>query len=578
MAQSGSGDSFGLRARHALAAALGHSEFADLLPGLPRLRPCEGAPAPNDSMAGVLRPYCRWLWRQRAQVLLARAALVASAYILVAHYVLIRLLPSAADALVWLPALVLVFGAGWLAAANRPGIHETACWLDRRFELHDQLGTALELGEGAGKGSLAQRQAIAAMVVAGRLPSQPMEVRHAGPWLLAGAVLAAGLLSMVIPGHVITNAQPASPAGPASRATALPRPAARAATGRLLHPQAPLKLPPSATRPSARGGSKAAATSVPLLSSSLQIRLAPDSGATTQQTAGGAPRVGSLPSGSSQGTKAARQPASTGSQSQSAQQQTGSGSSSSSNRQGSSQQNGTSGTSQGQQGSANTNDQSQQGNQQQLSDGAQTLPDQSPAGSTSPGGQGQTGQPPAQSSTQLSGRSGGTPQANPFGADPAAPKHKSSQPPPSNSTKYVKRGQTSANSAQLHGSTGTQQGVRTGGKSGDSPDDRPYNRSGSSQSPSPGGVRAGSGKGTLKGPVHTTTIQVEGKPTTGNSGGQAPDLVRVVPYGAQPGEAAQGPAGTGSATVEGYVPEQSIVLPPDEQALVQAYFSSGSSS
>ncbi len=75
-----------------------------------------------------------------------------------------------------------------------------------------------------------------------------------------------------------------------------------------------------------------------------------------------------------------------------------------------------------------------------------------------------------------------------------------------------------------------------------------------------------------------TTIEVEGKATTGGSGGQGPDLLRVVPYGVQPDESLQGPNGSGSATVEGYVPEQSIVLPPDERALVQAYFSNGSGS
>jgi hypothetical protein len=54
--------------------------------------------------------------------------------------------------------------------------------------------------------------------------------------------------------------------------------------------------------------------------------------------------------------------------------------------------------------------------------------------------------------------------------------------------------------------------------------------------------------------------------------------VRVIPYGAQPGESLQGPSSGGSATVQGYVPEQSILLPPDEQALVRAYFSAGSGS
>ena len=122
------------------------------------------------------------------------------------------------------------------------------------------------------------------------------------------------------------------------------------------------------------------------------------------------------------------------------------------------------------------------------------------------------------------------------------------------------------------------QGADRGNGSDNSPDDRPYNRSGLSDPSSPSSSRTGSSGGKTPGSTHTTTVVVQGNPTTGTNGGLGPDLVRVVPSGAQPGEALQGPNGGGSATVQGYVPEQSIVLPPDEQALVQAYFRGGSGS
>jgi hypothetical protein len=61
------------------------------------------------------------------------------------------------------------------------------------------------------------------------------------------------------------------------------------------------------------------------------------------------------------------------------------------------------------------------------------------------------------------------------------------------------------------------------------------------------------------------------------NGNKGQEIVRVVPFSAASGPGLNGPNG-GSATVEGYVPEEDMTLAPDEQALVRAYFSNGSGS
>ena len=148
MTRRRSASAFGLRLRRGLAAVLLRSDLPELLLGLPRLRPHGEALVLKAPMAGALGPYRRWLWRQRALALLARALLAGSAYVLLVHVLLATMWPSAPSALVWIPGIFFVLGGFWLCVANRPGMLETACWLDRRFDLHEQLGTALEQGRG----------------------------------------------------------------------------------------------------------------------------------------------------------------------------------------------------------------------------------------------------------------------------------------------------------------------------------------------------------------------------------------------------------------------------------------------
>ena len=314
------------------------------------------------------------------------------------------------------------------------------------------------------------------------------------------------------------------------------------------------------------------AAGVPLLSSSLQVRLGPDSGPTTQDATGGASQTGALSPGPSQGTRSSRQSPASGNSGQSAGQQAGTGTMS---PQKPAQSGGKQGSGQGQQGDANTNDQSQaQQSGQQPDNSNSVLPSQAPSGSRTdpPSSQAQPGQPPVQSSTQPDGNT----RTNPFGTDPAAPRLKSGPATPANGAKSTGPGRPSSSSRQLHGSAGTRKGGASGGAD-NSADPRPYERSGTSLSSSPNGPRTGKSGGKSSSPTRITTIQVAGKPTTGSGGGQGPDLVRVIPSGTVSGEALQGPGG-GSTSVQGYVPEQSIALSPDEQALIRSYFSSGSSS
>jgi hypothetical protein len=569
---------FALRLRRGLAIALGHSDLAELLLTLPRLWRPAGGVSTQGPLIGVLLPFRRWLWRQRALVLLARATLAGSAYLVVSHFLLLRLSSSVPNPAIWAPALLILLIGIWLSVANRPSLQETAYWLDHRFDLREQLGTALEQGANVREGSLAARQVGKARELAATLPDRPMEVRQQGPWALAAAVALIGVLSMVIPGNAAPSAEQAYTPGPDRRAlNTASTPIAQLTPSQQLRPRAPLRLPAAAANATAIAGNRPVATSQPLLSSSLQIKLGPAS-AENADASGAAPQVGNLSGSSSKTTKAPKQEPSSGSSSQSQQQ---SGASNSTRPQSSSQKGGNKGTGQGQQGPSNNSSQQQQGTQQQLDQGAQNLPNQAPsgssAGSQSSQGQDQTQSQSGRQSSQPPGQQGGNPQANPFGADPSAPKSRSSQPPPGNSTKIVKPGQSTSGSPEQHGSTGTQQGNSSG--SGDnSPDGRPYNRSGTSLPSSPDGRQPGSSGGKSSGLTHTATIQVQGKATIGSGGGQGPDLVRVIPYGAEPGEALQGPASSGQSTVEGYVPEQSIILPPDEQALVQSYFSNGSGS
>ncbi len=574
-------DTLGVRLRHVLAGALDHSDFQELLLSIPRLRPSAASRAMHGSLADALHPHRRWLWRQRSLVLLARGVLAASSYVVVAHFLLARLLPSAPDLAVWAPALFFLFAGIWLCIANKPSIQETAYWLDHRFELHEQLGTALEQDPNANEHSLAGRQVARAMDLAGRLPARPMDVRQQGPWALAVAVALVGVLSVVIPGQTTSGVESASSAVPSQNTSIRsPGPVARATSGQRLAVRAPLKVAPALPHGGARTGIHAVATSQPLLSSSLQIRLGPSSGnAATQDTTGAALQVAHLNgAASSKSTKAARQPPASGNSGKS-QRPAGSSQSSPASPQGSSQKGGNSGTGQGQHGPNANSNQPQQGVQQQLDNGAQGSPSQapprSPAGSQISQGQNQTQSHSGRQSSQASGQQRGSSQANPFGVDPSAPKNKSGQTPPGNSTKTVKPGGSGTSPGQ-RGSAGAQQGTGGGNSADNSPDGRPYNRSGSSLPSSPNSPQTGGGKSS--GPTHTTTIEVQGKATIGSGGGQGPDLVRVMPYGAEPGEALQGPSGGGSGTVEGYVPEQTFMLSPDEQALVQAYFGNGTGS
>jgi hypothetical protein len=175
-----------------------------------------------------------------------------------------------------MPGLLFVLAGFWLCVANGPGMLETACWLDRRFDLHEQLGTALE--QGRGESALAGRQLTAAMDIADRLPAVPMYVRQRGPWALACAFAVAGGLGMLINGQATPTAQPAFSSITGAHAPAtLAVPLAHVTPGGALQVRSPGKLPSSSARPGAGSKIRADATNVPLLSSSLQVRLGPDS-------------------------------------------------------------------------------------------------------------------------------------------------------------------------------------------------------------------------------------------------------------------------------------------------------------
>ena len=163
---------FALRLRRGLAITLGHSDLSELLLTLPRLWRGAGSLAVQGPLTGVLLPFRRWLWRQRTLVLLARAALAGAIYIVISHFLLLRLSSSVPNPAIWAPALLIMLIGVWLSVANKPTLQETAYWLDSRFELHEQLGTALEQGTNVREGSLAARQMDRARELAATLPDR----------------------------------------------------------------------------------------------------------------------------------------------------------------------------------------------------------------------------------------------------------------------------------------------------------------------------------------------------------------------------------------------------------------------
>jgi|GEM_PF-2094119 len=586
--------------RRAVALIMARSDYQYLLLGAPRLLPAAADRANDNPLVEPIRPYRRWLWRQRSIVTLARFLGLAMAYLVAVNVLLRDAVPSLPPILIWFPVIACVLAGAWLVRSNRPSLAETARWLDREFELHEQLGTALECTPSQLQGQslvihhprpivhpatavspttrpeaassagyvqpdpLAQRQAARALARLQQLPYPPWQKRQRGSVLLALVLLLAGFFST-------RYAAPAAPT--AAPQGSYPLTQARS-TGSL--PQAiPTQASLAGLSPSADGSAKVPATkgdthaSPPAqssLSGSFQIRSSPQPAGSGGTGPAPNPLAGSLTGGSAGSTVNGARSSNAGPSGAAQQLQAGSGNGSKSGAQGQTGQS----TGSGKNGSPAN--QSGQPNAQQPQSG----PSQNPqTGSPAQGSKTQSSQDQSQQGgQQTSGPN--TSGKNPFGEDTPPPGTKGSQSGQNGqggtkSAHAPAQGQSSAASSQS-GSTGNGSGQSENGLQ-DPRTQRGNTGSGTGPTQNrPGSQQAESGQ------VKVTQVTVNGKPAIGSGNAQSPDLVPVAPYEVAPGPGLGAPNGE-SSTVEGYVPEADISsLPPDEQALIRAYFNGGSGS
>jgi hypothetical protein len=558
----------GSRLRAIVVLLLAHSGYERLLLGLPRLWIIRHRTAPANPLTGELRPYRRRLWRQRAVTILARFLALAMLYLIAANLLVLVAVSGLPSVLRWGPAALLVLAGIWLTAVHRPGLDETALLLDRQFKLREELGTALEYDPARMIGALAPQQLANALHSLRALPRNPWRARRSAPWLLTVVLLVVAALSNLLITRGGPGAVTAVAADQSTRTSAGNTSLAQVAPNQSpLTSQAPAVLPLQQSRSGA--SHQPAVTRQPILATSLQIRqgprLAESAGATGDapgvlaNNLNGGSGAGANGKGSANGPSGtARQYGSTGNNGQSGQPGSG---------QNQGGQGGTPGNNPGA-GSGQGNQQPQTGPQNSLGQSSMGTVGSQNGGSN----QGQSNQPGGQPPTGTQNGAG----PNPFGQDPAATKPNStgkqngSANAGSGKRQSGNRTTPSSQSSTQHGNGQSSNSANSRG----GPDDAlRQNRHGSTNPDLGKQPTAPTGKA---GPARGKQITLGGRPIV-SDGNQGPELVRVVPFSAASGPGLNGPSG-GSATVEGYVPEDDMTLAPDEQALVRAYFGNGSGS
>jgi hypothetical protein len=511
---------------------------------------------PDGTLGAALRPHQRRLWRTRALHTLTRTLLFAAGWLLVAALIA-RAMGKAEAPLFWIPILCCLPAGLWLAFAQRPTALETARMLDRRFRLRDVLGTAVEISSEESDTQLYHKQIASAMSLLNRVPPSPWAPAPRREWLLIGGLAAIGCIILAGTAHQVTSIVAATHGKPGAASGVRPLTLAQSVGA----PRAGNY--PGINQPGASTSCVTTKARIPSLSLSLQIHAAAQGDQSS--TVGANPYLtgGALGSGKSGGTagKGAQGAKGTAGQGSGAGQgqQGGSGGS----PQGGAGQQGTAG--QGQNGQGQNGLQAPQSGQQNTAGqsgqagGAQQNQNQNQDPTTNQGGQ----QP------NSAGTNSGAPTgANPFGKD---------QPPPgskSSGTRQTPQNGKSNQPKQSPGATNPKGGAAGGKGSGQAPngDNLPdglrRGKSGArpslNQQPSPATHKAG--------PATGPQVSLGGHYVI-TPGEQGQGLVRIAPQGAAAGNGGQGADYAGSATVQGYVPEDSTALSPEEQALVRAYFS-----
>lgn len=547
-------------ARRALQwVALDRGMLGPFVLGEPTLRQRPEGAQPDPALAMLLQPYQYQLWRRRAAAVLGRLCRVAAVYALFVGLLRLRLAPDLPWFACWLPVLLLLCYGCALARRQRPGLYETARLLDRRYGLHEMLGTAAELGSPRVTDGLPALNLANALDAARRLPERAWEgggrrrsrgllflalgagavaIWIAGPPLASSPHLAQQRLSA---GHaatrlaqVVTRPEPALPrvqrAGTrlmpgAAHAPAALNPFAASLQTHAGPPLAPMPVAASAQAPVA----------------SLRGRLGAGQGGTQDGAAsslGGAPR--SI-AGSVSGRPSTAPPAPAPSQRRSASP-SGSGSS----------------------GVGGQSQQAQQGSGATGSPGAQngSAGGQQPAGSAqADASQGA----PAGAQPGANSRQG----ANPFGKDPAASPGAgpASGRPATGTARRAPSGTSAQGRPQVPPTTRRTQSPG-GGSAADNGLDPRLGRHGNTGGSTQRHVQAPTRQaGTAQGPEI-----VLGSGTAAQAQVADPQLVRVVSSGSTSLSDLRTTGQLGPQRVQGYVPEDATLVSPAEQALLLAYF------
>lgn len=552
-----------------------------LLLGRIRVVPTSGAMTPSPPLAGRLRPFRRRLWRRRALLLLLRGGMLALGCLLAANLAALLWWPDLSPGVRALPALLVLLCGCWLIVAQWPTLHETARLLDRRFQLRDQLGTAIEISAGAESGALAARQLARATAALDALPPNawatprlPGLERLIGLALAAGVVLSAFASPMRHPSPAALSAS--GPAAQHAHQAGRTRQAAQreftlrsgpAASSRRTLPARARALPVGhmtafAASFQARPEAQAAGSGGPLAVSSAPAEpLAVPPG---DQRSGTGTGTGAQSGSVSGAASRAAQPGRAGGG--------GAGLGGQQSGQGTGQQSG-GGTQQGT-GSAQAG---------QSGQGATTLGAPEPgADAGSPSGaaaghnsRGKAGQQPAGSQDTQNG-SGAPSGANPFGQDgPPARAGTHGATARGNGAGQQTRTGSGASRGTGAGSqaTGTTRQNGANGQPGD-PEQELARRRGATtgaQASQPGpATRTASG---ATGPE----IDIGGQVQIGGNGSGSQGM-RIEPLIASPAPAPAGTLPSGSGVVRGYVPRDDSTLSPGDQGVIRAYFSQGSGS
>lgn len=533
-----------------------------LLGGL-HLMPPMPSPQPPADVAVALGPYRRTLWRRRTALLFARLLPAVITSVLILNLVRLALLPSLPRWACWLSAAVLLPLGIWVAFCQRPSLGETARLLDRRFGLRDSLGTAAEPGVVA-SGSLGERQRRQALATLDRLPARPWG-GGAGGW---GRAILPALVVVAVGCTLAGSAHQGT--GPTANNAAVAY---------------PLGLAHVPVQPAGASSGQASVTSLAaqhprqentvsphpdLFVTSFQVHAAPVGAALpTGSTAQGAPGQVAL-DGSSD---ASGGQAGTASAALSGAARNGAGQKGSSTT-------GTAGKSgQGKGASAGLGSQP---SRTQAQGGQQGSGEGGARGATAPapqqGSQDGQGSATSSNSAQPPGGSkgqGGAQGANPFGQDarPSSPKSSGSG---QGGTAGAPQASARRAATAPNGARAQRAGQPTGraaprGQEGMDPTRRGRGASPSGTSrrnaPAPGQARTAQGR-----ELDLGGHAISGQQATGAQ------LVRVLPMGGVSLPGAAGSTQTGPTTVQGYVPEDSSDLSPEEQALLKVYFANGGGS